>query len=391
MKSLNDITAIQDFAYALEDSKNASDKLFDYFPVVFLLVDDTKRVIKANSLATEFFGLDEVQLLGRIITQLFDDDTAHKFDEYFSLDPMNREATEFEVNCKKQDSYVFWHLNTLPLSSGAENLHILIGSVTTELRKSHRRLVSLEKSLEVSQTVQSKLLPEKSHIKSDHFELSGSVVPAENVAGDWWWYSEEDGGFDLVVGDITGHGVGAAMTCAVVTGATRAIRTFVDQYQKNLSMTQFLGALNDIFVDVSQGVHLMTVFALSARPDKDHIEAYFCGSPPISVLGSEGGKPKTYLSAGTPLGFEKSPQYIGHLQIPFKKGDRLFICTDGAYEFNTAPTGQNFSRRLLVQHLKNHGDKNTDDAKNALLEYIQENKIIDEYEDDITLVIIDRL
>jgi hypothetical protein len=212
-----------------------------------------------------------------------------------------------------------------------------------------RQIVALD--IEQAQQLQQRVLvPEVMH--SSVFSVESEYRPAQTVGGDFFQtLSNPDGSLLVVVGDVSGKGMSAAMLVAVLVGA---IRTRADESFDPASM---LVMLNQRLIGRSGG-HLATCLAAELRPDGSmHIAN--AGHLPPYLNGQE-----LDLEGSLPLGAAD----VIHPSSRFftlQPGDRLTFLTDGVVEamnsanelfgFDRARTISSLSAAVIVQHAQAFG------------------------------------
>jgi len=89
-----------------------------------------------------------------------------------------------------------------------------VGAALVEARQTER----MERDIEVARTIQQGLLPSEPP-KVEGFDVAGWNQPADETGGDYFdWQPLADGRVAVMLGDVTGHGIGPAL----VTAACRA-------------------------------------------------------------------------------------------------------------------------------------------------------------------------
>jgi hypothetical protein len=183
-------------------------------------------------------------------------------------------------------------------------------------RERARQIVALD--MEQAQQLQQRVLvPEVLH--SPAFSIETEYHPAQTVGGDFFQtLSKPDGGLLVVVGDVSGKGMSAAMLVAVLVGA---IRTRAEESSDPAAM---LTMLNQRLLGRSGG-HLATCLVADLRPDGSMRIANAGHLPPY-----RNGR-ELELAGSLPLGaaniLEPSSQII-----MLEPGDRLTFLTDGVVE-----------------------------------------------------------
>lgn len=384
-----DFESAERFVKILESAKNVSDKIFDLFPVNFFMTDDSGRILKANTVAVDFLDVDEDNILGKKLTSLLEGEAKENFQKYFR-DAENKEetATEFEATFNRTDNseqYIFWQAKKVSSPKKYRlNIHLIISSNITEIRKAHHKVTALEKDLEISRAVQTLLLPSQNEFTSKSFKMASFYRSADRVGGDWWAYDiKKDDSLYAVVGDVTGHGIGPAMVTATTAGAYTAITR---SSRDGISMKNLLSELNQSFTALNKSMYCMAVFGASIDPNKDTAELCFCGSLPVFIF-RKNGEEVNISKRGTLMGLTDNFT-IGTASIPFESGDKMFIYTDGAFEF-TDINGRNFNIKKLFRLVKKYIHLEPDVACKHIANDICA-AVDNNFKDDVTFVMIER-
>jgi hypothetical protein len=191
--------------------------------------------------------------------------------------------------------------------------------------------LDLEQARELQQRV---LVPEVMH--SPVFSVESEYHPAQTVGGDFFQtLAKPDGSLLVVVGDVSGKGMSAAMLVAVLVGA---IRTRADE---SFDPAAMLTMLNQRLIGRSGG-HLATCLAAELRPDGTmHIAN--AGHLPPYRNGQE-----LDLEGSLPLGAADIIDFSSQL-ITLEPGDRLTFLTDGVVEaMNSANELFGFDRARTI-------------------------------------------
>jgi hypothetical protein len=158
--------------------------------------------------------------------------------------------------------------------------------------------------------------------------LSAVYLPATEVGGDFYQiFPQPDSSTLLVIGDVSGKGLRAAMTGTLVLGALRSLA------QENLSLSQILIRLNAQLAQSSDG-GFVTCLCVRIGPDgvltlanAGHLAPY-CNGDEIKC------------DSGLPLGLTADSQYT-ESSLTLAPGDTLTFLSDGVVEARNA-TGELF-------------------------------------------------
>jgi sigma-B regulation protein RsbU (phosphoserine phosphatase) len=190
---------------------------------------------------------------------------------------------------------------------------------------------------------QQALLPKDLPRHYGPIEVAASHVTCEAVGGDIYdAILLPDGRLLLVVADVVGHGVAAALVTGMIKTALN--RTLGVQPE----LVPAAEAVLDSLAPLSQH-RVVTLILAMVDADARTIHYLNAGHPP-ALIWREGAKPRT-LDATTPLlsfGLGLGSQPIA--SAPFEPGDRFALYTDGLYEMRD-PGGREYGRERLLRAL----------------------------------------
>jgi hypothetical protein len=228
-----------------------------------------------------------------------------------------------EAIAKHMATFLYtWRIG--PFSVTAESicmlLYVLSLSIIIVLRSTRvsRRQAQMEAELEAAQQVQQVLVPDK---MSDlpGFTIEAVYQPAEQVGGDFFQILPDgEGGLVLVVGDVAGKGLPAAMLVSALVGAIRGIAAYTKV------PADILSNLNERLVGRAGGGFST---ALVARVGADGSVAIAnAGHLPPYLDGEE-----VNLPGALPLGVAAGVSYETS-QFSMARGSRLTFYSDGVVE-----------------------------------------------------------
>jgi hypothetical protein len=183
---------------------------------------------------------------------------------------------------------------------------------------STRRRNLIESELRNAREIQQNLIQEV-HPALAGFSVSSSYAPANEVGGDFFQIMPvNDSGLLLVIGDVAGKGLPAAMLVSVLVGAARSIAEFTYAPEKVLTHLnrRIMGRTNGGFST-----------ALAAYFDGDgFVKISNAGHLPPYLDGHE-----VSLPGALPLGIAAAVSYET-TQFRLEPGSRLTFYTDGVIE-----------------------------------------------------------
>ncbi len=229
---------------------------------------------------------------------------------------------------------------TFSLNDISNTGSVLALAIIILLRSSRmsRRQAQLESELEAAQQVQQVLVPEKT-ASVPGFAVEAVYLPAQQVGGDFFQVLPvAGGGLLVVVGDVAGKGLPAAMLVSALVGS---IRTAADDTH---APELLLHRLNERLVGRTQG-SFATALAAYIAPNgamtianAGHLSPYLDGR-------------EVELPGALPLGIA-SPIHYETIMLQLHPGSRLTFYSDGVIEAQN-PKGELFgfdrSREISMQ------------------------------------------
>ncbi len=195
----------------------------------------------------------------------------------------------------------------------------------------------IRRELELGRQIQNEMLPH-APLRLGLTEIKGVSVPAREVGGDFFNYFELTAGrIALLVGDVSGKGVGAALLMANIQAS---LRTRLDLGQDLSAVAEAID--RDIEAN-SPGPVYATLFVGILDPAARILRYVNAGHHPQYVLRSRGIE--RMASTGLPVGLMAGRGYIER-QVQLQAGDVLFFYTDGVVEAENE-TGDMFNTERL--------------------------------------------
>jgi len=218
--------------------------------------------------------------------------------------------------------------------------------------------------LDAAREIQQRLVPASLPALSG-YRLEAAYMPAQEVGGDFYQVLEQPDGCTLiVVGDVSGKGLKAAMTGALAIGAVRTLAaedlgpgTLLSRLSYQMRDTQDSGFITCLCVRIGANGSILAANA-------GHLSPY------------RGGE-EIPVESGLPLGMLVGIEYT-ETQIHLQPGDTLTLLSDGVVEA-MSPTGQLYG----FERTRDISTQSARDIAAAAQAFGQE--------DDITVLTIARL
>jgi len=242
----------------------------------------------------------------------------------------------FDLESDELDAYSEDDLQVLGLL--ASHVAIIIEKVmlTEQLIEKKR----LEGQLEVARQVQLELLPARDP-QLEGYDISAYNFPTEEVSGDYYdWVQIYDDQIGLVVADVSGKGVPAALLMAFLRASLRAA-THVG-YSPHISMAK----VNYLLWESIERNQFVTAFYGILDVTNKTLTYTNAGHNPPILLKQNGDL--SFIDRGSvPLGMFRDTRYHEYY-LTTDPGDVLMLYTDGVTEANN-PHGEEFGRDRLAQ------------------------------------------
>ncbi len=205
---------------------------------------------------------------------------------------------------------------------GRRGIEIFSSILSTAVEQAQQ----LEHHYRVSKRLQRAMLPAALAIV-DGVTFDAAYRPANDeadVGGDWYDAFEiGDGRIGISVGDVTGHGLEAAVAMSEIR---RAIRAAAPSYD---SPSQLLNYVDNVLV--SQGIGMATTIVGFYNLNESTLR-YACAGHPHPVLLSPGGRALYLPGGGLLLGLGMNPA-SQDWTISISPGATCFLYTDGLLEY----------------------------------------------------------
>jgi sigma-B regulation protein RsbU (phosphoserine phosphatase) len=274
------------------------------------------------------------------------------------------------------------------LARGFNHMTAQLKSHISALTEQTARREKVESEMRIARQIQTDLLPRKFPPFPDRteFQLHATNVPAEMVAGDFYdFFFTTPAVLTLVIADVSGHGVPAALLMAVTRTIIRNLA------QAGLCPAEIVERTNTMLLaDVSAGM-FVTLFLAQYEPASGRVRYVNAGHPtPLRVRADEWVE--RFGDVSSPLlGVAPSCEIGGFQQgeSQLNIGESLLMYTDGVTEARSDGSGEMLGEAGLSKMLR----KRAELSPEALCREIAQG--VDAYQqhrraDDVTLLVLRR-
>jgi PAS domain S-box-containing protein len=342
----------------------------------FFLMDGDFVITDVNRAFCRMVGYSRQEIIGRTPVRFADRDyrqfLMYNRDALFSGEVSETESTLVTRSGEKIP--VLIHGNQLRDDRGA-----VIGNMifVTDLTQQKR-------SLTLAAEVQRSLLPQEA-LSIDGLEIAGRTLSCEEIGGDYFDYIREpecpENPVSVVVGDVTGHGVEAAL---LMTTARAFLRMRSSQCG---DLSQIVNEMNrHLARDVTDSGRFMTLSVIRFDVKNRSLRWVRAGHPPVLIFDPKTGRFRELLEGSLPLGVGEESSYREYMTDGLKDGQIVAVGTDGIWE-SVDRNGNPYGMERFRAAIRKHALLGAQDILDAVYADIKAFTLGARQEDDITLVV----
>jgi sigma-B regulation protein RsbU (phosphoserine phosphatase) len=246
------------------------------------------------------------------------------------------------------------------------------------LRDAERR--RLERDMELARQIQLSLLPEQPP-EVPGWRFATYSRSCDQTGGDYFDFLAAPGGIDIAIGDVSGHGIGAAMMMSTARAFLRALH---DREQR---LGKLMGSLNALLERDMADDAFMTM--LLVRLGEDGVRFSSAGHEPPMILRAGGFE--ELGGSDLMLGVLDDSTYAEHALPPMSRGDLLVLSTDGIGEAQRPPRYEMWGKQRLQAAVAGAAARGAVAVRDAVVAAVGAHLDGAAPHDDMTLVIAEKL
>jgi sigma-B regulation protein RsbU (phosphoserine phosphatase) len=261
--------------------------------------------------------------------------------------------------------------------------HVALAIERGHWEEQARAAEALRQSLEMGRRIQSGFLP-STLPQIPGYEVAVWWQPAEFVSGDYYdWLPLEHGGWGFVIGDVSGHGLAAALVMASVRAMVRVLSETETDPRQLVELVR-----ESVRADLHDG-RFVTFLCVMLDPTAHRATLWNAGHGPAYRLRAADGSAERLIPTATPLGFPSVINTGAAPEMNLMPGDLLMLGTDGVIEVSNG-SGEMFGVERLLETIRQHRTEPAERIVAAVADRVQRFHGLRAPPDDTTLVIIRR-
>ena len=238
-----------------------------------------------------------------------------------------------------------------------------------------------ERELQIAKNIQLSLLPNRVPTIAG-VSLAGLCVPAKQVGGDYYDFLQRgEQGLDLVIADVSGHNIGAALLMAEA-------RTFIQAKAQDISSpSQLMHLVNEFFYeDLSRAELFITMFFLQFNAATGILRYASAGHNPPLIFRPATTGCEQLDAEGLIFGVRKTFPYE-EKSTTLGPGDLLLLYTDGITEAANQD-GELFGEDRLCSLLREQNDQPPAAIIDNILHQVRLFTGLQAFHDDVSMVVL---
>ncbi len=245
--------------------------------------------------------------------------------------------------------------------------------------------IQLKAGLDLAMEVQQNLLPQQS-IAIPGLDIAGRSLYCDETGGDYYDFLElgcrDSNHFGLAVGDVSGHGISAALLMASVRAF---LRCRVIQPGGAAEIITDVNRL--VTADTRESGHFMTLFYTEIDPSSKTLHWVRAGHDPAFLYDPTADSIEELRGEGMAIGIDENYTYRQNVKTGLAAGQIILIGTDGVWETQDE-SGRMFSKTRLAALIREHAAFSSERLLQAVIAALKDYRGSAKQEDDVTLAVV---
>lgn len=245
--------------------------------------------------------------------------------------------------------------------------------------------VKIKQALDVAMEVQQNLLPQVMP-RTDGLDIAARSIYCDETGGDFYDFMDvcyhENKVVGLAVGDVSGHGISAALLMATTRAFLRS------RVMQPGAITDVIKDVNNLIAnDTEETNQFVTLFYLEINRRERNMTWVRAGHDPAIIYDPATDRFDELRGEGLSLGIDRAYRYTANTINSLAAGQIMVIGTDGVWEAQN-PSGEMFGKKRLKDLVRRHHQAPAEQILFSIIESIKNFQKETRPADDVTLVIL---
>jgi sigma-B regulation protein RsbU (phosphoserine phosphatase) len=359
-----------------------------------ITIDSGGAIDSFNAAASEIFGYAADEIVGCKVNRLMPEPHHSQHDDYLARyidggDPKVIGTGREVVGLRKDGATFPMYLSVSEVVFGERRLftgivHDLSARKRTEVALAEAR----QREAEVGGRIQQSLLFGQPPLEMMGLDVAALTIPSQSVDGDFFdFFRNDDMCFDLLIGDVMGKGVVAALigagTKAHFLRALNKLTTGTRLPRLAAVVDSVSSALTPQLIELETFV--TTLYARVSRAT-GKVEFVDCGHTGLIHCSASGDQCTVIEGHDLPLGIIEGESFQ-QVEIDTETGDLLLLYSDGITEARS-PSQEQFGTARLQDCVRRHRHLGAQAVVDEIRATLVEFSGGEEFDDDFTCVAI---
>ncbi len=321
---------------------------------IIVIKADMSAILYASPGFSAIFGMDPAEARNESMRSLVHADDLEAFDSALLAGRSSPFEIEFRIVREGESNWI--HMRGFPIAERTAARRIVLWLEDRSRRKSDELKLAQARDYEVAigARIQQALLLGRAERDYASFELASMTLPSQKIDGDFIdFFDGPDETLDLMLGDVMGKGIPAALTGAAARNAfVRARLSLADTADLSaLPIKDIVGAAERRIA--GKLIELKTFFTLIyGRIDGNAglFRYVDCGHTSVIHYEKRSGRCWRLKGANAPLGFLPKQDFLEYA-VPIANDDILFFFSDGITEAADSE-GEQFGEDRLMKLIR---------------------------------------
>ncbi len=240
---------------------------------------------------------------------------------------------------KKKNGQLFWCNETITPMKDKEgkvtNFVSVLKDISDQMEQEEQKV-----RMSVAREIQQRLY--EVNLEVSGFEIAGETRSADKTSGDYFdYFQTPDGYIEIVVGDVSGHGIGAAL---IMTETRAYLRAFAETDSDPGTILKHLNRA--LYSDMDEK-HFVTLILARLDASRHLMDYASAGHVPAYVLDGSGKIKYIMESTGIPLGFLPDFDFRTARPLKLERQEIVLLVSDGVTEAKNGSDEEFGSSRAL--------------------------------------------